>query len=180
MTNLPFRLPECGRPAAVRIEAFTIVAGPQQGSLDASIYSCTDHAPDAVTAIEAADMEAHVVPMAPDIDRACGSIHIYPTGNLASDDRHPRWCDRKDCERRGEHRSPARNVDTGSPEAVIVDVALVQNVHPAAEPQISLTGIDGAGAAEPVAVHLLLSIGQARTLRYRLATLIDASKGGHR
>lgn len=179
MSNLPFTLPTCDRPASVRLEVYT-PAGGELGSLDASAYVCAEHVVQAGLAISAAGFTPQVFPLAPDVLRTCGQVHIYPTGNLADDDQHPRWCDRQNCERRGEHRSPARNVDTGQPEAVIVDVALVQNVHPAAEPQISLTGIDGAGAAEPVAVHLLLSIGQARTLRYRLAQLIDATKGGRR
>ena len=88
---------------------------------------------------------------------------------------HPRWCDRNACERRAEHRSPAMNVDTNRPEAAIVDVALIQALHPLAEPMVSMTVIEG-----PAAQHVILSIGQARVLRYRLGNLIDASKGGQR
>ncbi|MEV0153172.1 hypothetical protein AB0H57_05440 [Micromonospora sp. NPDC050686] len=86
----------------------------------------------------------------------------------------PRWCDRDGCQRRGQHRSRARHVDTNRPEAFIVDVALVQALHPAAEPMVALTSIDGSAAS------LVLSIGQARVLRYRLANLLDAARNTNR
>ncbi|TNH23307.1 hypothetical protein FHG89_27335 [Micromonospora orduensis] len=99
-------------------------------------------------------------------------MHNLPTPPVSE---HPAWCDKQDCERRAEHRSPAMNVDTNRPEAAIVDVALTQALHPLAEPAVSMTVIEGQAAQ-----HIALSIGQARVLRYRLANLIDAAKGGQR
>lgn len=93
-----------------------------------------------------------------------------------SETQHPRWCDRQDCERRAEHRSPAVHVDTNRPEATIVDVALTQALHPAAEPMLSLTSIEG-----PAAEHIVMSFGQARVLTYKVRRLLsDAAGGGAR
>ena len=88
---------------------------------------------------------------------------------------HPRWCDRKTCERRRAHCSPVKPVDTNRPEATVLDVALVQEWHPSAEPLISLTVIDGASVDQ-----VLMSLGQATVLSYRLRQLLDAAKRGRR
>lgn len=89
---------------------------------------------------------------------------------------HPRWCDRKTCERRRAHCSPVKPVDTNREEASVIDVALVQEWRPAAEPQLSMTVIDGTHAE-----HLLMSLGQARVLSYQLRQLLsDAAGGGAR
>lgn len=89
---------------------------------------------------------------------------------------HPSWCDRKACERRRAHVSPLRPVDTGRVEETVLDIALVQAWLPAAEPQISLTVIDGVDVE-----HLLLSLGQGRVLSYRIRQLLsDAALGGAR
>lgn len=91
-----------------------------------------------------------------------------------SEIQHPRWCDRKTCERRRAHCSPVKPVDTNRPEASVLDVALVQEWHPQAEPVVSLTAIVGAHAD-----HLVMSLGQARVLSYRLRQLLsDAAAGG--
>ncbi|WP_088960677.1 hypothetical protein [Micromonospora purpureochromogenes] len=111
--------------------------------------------------------------MAPGVDRLCGYVHVFPTGTLADRTACPRWCDRDDCQRRGQHRSRARHVDTNRPEAFIGGVALVQALHPAAEPMVNLTSVEGSAAAS-----LVLSIGQARVLRYRLAHLLGMAKAG--
>ncbi|WP_435589824.1 hypothetical protein [Micromonospora aurantiaca (nom. illeg.)] len=89
--------------------------------------------------------------------------------------RHPRWCDRNGCTARGEHRSAPRGADTNRPEAAIVELALTQSLHPAAQPMVSLTGIGG-GAA----VTLTLSVGQATAARYKLAVLIDEARTDNR
>ncbi|TYC05683.1 hypothetical protein FXF53_04515 [Micromonospora sp. WP24] len=124
-----------------------------------------------------AGLSAHPVGMAPDIDRPCGFVHVFPTGNLA-EPAHPRWCDRIDCRRRGQHRSQAHHLDTNRPEPFTLYAALVQALHPAAQPMVCLTSLGDEASA-----GLVLSIGHARVLRYRLADLLDAVKptpgGGH-
>ncbi|GAB3944051.1 hypothetical protein GCM10027614_33600 [Micromonospora vulcania] len=62
-------------------------------------------------------------------------------------------------------------MDTNRPEAFIVDVALAQALHPAARPMVILTSTEG-----DIAARLVLSLRQARVLRYRLAHLHDAAK----
>ncbi|MFK4244878.1 hypothetical protein ACI2KV_18520 [Micromonospora chokoriensis] len=116
-----------------------------------------------------AGMNAHPVGMAPDVERPCGHVHVFPTGTLATeapDPSHPHWCDRGGCNRRGRHRSPTLILDTNRPETSIVDVALVQALRPASAPMVSLTSVEGDAAA-----GLMLSLGQARVLRYRLVNL---------
>ncbi|NJP32217.1 hypothetical protein [Micromonospora thermarum] len=157
--------PLCGEPATVRIELYTA------DSLDACAYTCTGHVIHVTAVVARAGMDAHPVGMAPDVDRPCGYVHVFPTGTLADEPAelsHPRWCDRDECQRRDQHRSRARRVDTNRPEAFIVDVALVQALHPAAEPMVRLTSVQGGAAAS-----LVLSVGQTRVLRYRLANLLD-------
>ncbi|MEU3456417.1 hypothetical protein ABZ671_22885 [Micromonospora sp. NPDC006766] len=161
-------LPVCGEAATVRIELYTA------DSLDACAYTCTAHTVRATAVVTRAGLDAHPVGIALDVGRPCGYVHVYPTGTLASepaDLSHPRWCDREDCQRRGQHRSRTRQMDTNQPEAFIVEVALVQALHPAGEPMVNLTSVEGAAAAS-----LVLSIGQARVLRYRLADLLDLAK----
>ncbi|MBQ0900474.1 hypothetical protein [Micromonospora sp. U21] len=187
MGTLPFTLPTCEQPATVRMPVYTPANDGSGSSLDAIAYACTEHAGQAVTALRAADLSTYPEPIDPDVTRTCGHVHIFPTGGLAdpadvapdaappAHPEHPRWCDRDDCERRGERRSRALETDTNRPEAVIVAVALVQSLHPAAAPMVSLTAVDG-----PTAGRVVMSIGQARVLRYRLATLIDVAKGGRR
>ncbi|MBM0256146.1 hypothetical protein JNW89_04040 [Micromonospora sp. 4G55] len=63
------------------------------------------------------------------------------------------------------------DVDTNRPEASILTVGLVQTTHLAAEPVVALTA-----TASTTARRLVLSIGQARVLRYRLSALIDATR----
>ncbi|MCM0676459.1 hypothetical protein NCC78_17455 [Micromonospora phytophila] len=167
MRTLP-TLPACGEPATVRIELYTA------DSLDACAYTCTAHTIRATAVIARAGLGAHPVGMTPEVDRPCGYLHVFPTGTLAdapADLAHPRWCDRNDCQRRGQHRSRARHVNTNRPEAFILDVALVQALHPAAEPMVRLTSVERSATAS-----LVLSIGQARVLRYRLAHLLDIAK----
>ncbi|MHA4950589.1 hypothetical protein ACX27O_25000 [Micromonospora sp. SD19] len=160
--------PACGEPATVRIELYTA------DSLDACAYTCPAHTIHVTAVVAKAGMNAHPVGMAPDVDRPCGYVHVFPTGTLADPDDqgyHPRWCDKDDCKRRSQHRSHARHLETNRQEAFIVDVALVQALHPAAEPMVALTSAAGSAAGS-----LVLSVGQARLLRYRLAHLLDIAK----
>lgn len=155
--------PACGEPATVRIELYTA------DSLDACAYTCPAHTIYVTALVTGAEMNAHPVGMAPDVERPCGYVHVFPTGTLATgsaDLSHPRWCDRGGCNRRGRHRSPTLILDTNRPETSIVDVALEQPLHPATSPMVSLTSVEGDAAA-----GLLLSVGQARVLRYRLVNL---------
>ncbi|MEU5783857.1 hypothetical protein [Micromonospora lupini] len=163
-------LPACGEPATVRIELYSA------DSLDAAAYTCVDHAIRATAAAARAGLEAHLLGMAPNVERPCGHVFVFPTGTLAdspADLAHPRWCDRNDCERRGQHRSRSLGVDTDRPEAFIVEAVLAQALHPAAEPMVRMTGMEGGAATS-----LFLSIRQARILRYRLANLLDMTRAG--
>ncbi|MGW3788941.1 hypothetical protein ACWD5Z_30480 [Micromonospora chokoriensis] len=155
--------PACEDPATVRIELYTA------DSLDACAYTCPAHTIHVTAVATGAGMNAHPVGMAPDVERPCGYVHVFPTGTLANesaDPSHPRWCDRGGCARRGRHRSPTWILDTNRPETSIVEVALVQALHSATEAMVSLTSVEGDAAA-----GLILSLGQARVLRYRLVNL---------
>ncbi|MEU5565894.1 hypothetical protein [Micromonospora musae] len=112
-------------------------------------------------------LSAHPVGMPLDLRRPCGYLHVFPTGNLA-DPAHPSWCDRVDCRRRGQHRSLARHLDTNRPETSNLHVSLVQALHASAEPSVCLGSLGDEASAS-----LVLSIGHARVLRYRLAHLLD-------
>ncbi|MCI4062452.1 hypothetical protein MRQ36_07705 [Micromonospora sp. R77] len=166
MGTLP-TLPDCAEPATARIELYTA------DSLDACAYTCPAHTGHATTVSARAGLDAHPIGLAPDVDRPCGYVHVFPTGTLAgpAPAACPRWCDRDDCRRRGRHRSRARYTDTDRPEAFVVDVALAQALHPAAEPMVHLTGV-----ADGAAGSVVLSIRQARVLRYRLAHLLDVAR----
>ncbi|MEU7801683.1 hypothetical protein AB0B10_20695 [Micromonospora arborensis] len=161
MRTLP-TLPACGEPATVRIELCTA------GSLDACAYACATHAHHVIAGVAKVGLSAHPGGMAADVERPCGYVHVFLTGNLA-DPSHPRWCDRDDCQRRGQHRSRASHLDTNRSETFIVDVCVVQALHPAAEPMVNLSSVEGNAAA-----CLILSLRQTRVLRYRLANLLDA------
>ncbi|WFE52183.1 hypothetical protein [Micromonospora sp. WMMD1155] len=155
--------PVCGEPATVRIELYTA------DSLDACAYTCPAHTIHVTAVATKAGMNAQPVGMAPDVERPCGYVHVFPTGTLATepaDPSHPRWCDRGGCDHRGRHRSPNLILDTNRPESSIVEMALVQALHSATGPMVSLTSMEGDAAAE-----LRLSLGQARVLRYRLVNL---------
>ncbi|WFE44258.1 hypothetical protein [Verrucosispora sp. WMMD1129] len=78
----PFKLPECTAPATVRLEVYSSAPGDLYGSLDASVYACDRHSIDTVTAVWVANLTAHKVGMAPDVQRTCGEVHIFPTGTL--------------------------------------------------------------------------------------------------
>ncbi|MEV0723946.1 hypothetical protein AB0I37_14335 [Micromonospora purpureochromogenes] len=86
---------------------------------------------------------------------------------------HPRWCDRKTCDRLGVHASRVLPVNTGRTEETVLDVALVQSWLPASEPQLSMTVIDGVDFEQ-----VLMSLGQGRVLAHRLRQLLDDAKGG--
>ncbi|MEU4334778.1 hypothetical protein AB0F59_09145 [Micromonospora lupini] len=64
-------------------------------------------------------------------------------------------------------------MDTDRPNAFIVEAVLAQALHPAAEPTVRMTGMEGGAAT-----RLFLSIRQARILRYRLANLLDMTRAG--
>lgn len=157
MSTLP-TLPDCAEPATTRIELYTA------DSLDACAYTCAAHAPQVTAAIGGAGLEAYPSGLGFGVSRPCGHVYVYPTGGLADDLNHPRWCDRDGCRLRGRHRSRVRQVDTNRSEAFPVGVGLVRALHPGAETMVHLSG---AGAT------VVLSIGQARVLRYRLAHLLD-------
>jgi hypothetical protein len=174
MSKIPFTLPSCEHPATVRIEVYSAVDGRLHGSLDASVYACEQHGIETVSAIQAARLTAHRVPMAPDVARTCGHVHTFRTGNLDGSS-HPRWCDQKDCDRRRAHCSSVLQIDTNQAEESVLDVALRQDLEPGSKPVISLTVIDGVRAD-----HVVMSLGQARALSYRVRQLLDSSKGGTR
>ncbi|MEU6204425.1 hypothetical protein ABZ814_12655 [Micromonospora musae] len=175
MSNLPFTLPNCDQPAAVRIEVYSPANGPQRGSLDASVYACNQHSADAETAIQAAQLTTHRVPLAPDVNRQCGHVHVFPTGRLANTD-HPAWCDRQNCAGRLEHRSPALPANPTGGELVDVRVALVQLT---AAPTVTLIEIgltDTPGDTDA----RVFPLGQAVALAYRVLELNDVAKGRQR
>ncbi|MCX5066856.1 hypothetical protein OOJ91_13475 [Micromonospora lupini] len=170
MTKLPFALVDCGEPAAVRIEVYSHL---KAESLDGVAYVCSTHPQTAVDAITAAGFTTALTRMTRDVQRRCGFVHVFPTGTMAVNHEHPRWCGRDGCDRRREHRSPVVDVDIARHEASIIDVALTQSTRPAAEPLVVLTATDGAASD-----RVVLSIGQARVLRYRLDALIDTAERG--
>ncbi|WFE31911.1 hypothetical protein [Micromonospora sp. WMMD975] len=162
MSTLP-TLPDCGEPATVRIELYTT------DSLDGCVYTCEAHAAPAVAAFGGAGLAAYPTCLEPGVSRPCGHVYVYPTGTLADDPDHPRWCDRDGCRLRGQHRSRTRRTDPDQPAAL--GVGLVRALHPTGEPMVSLRGAEAG---------LLLSIGQARVLRYRLARLLDLAAASRR
>lgn len=170
MTKLPFALVDCGKPAALRIEVYSHI---RAESLDGVAYVCSAHPSAATDAITAAGFTTALAPVTRDVERRCGFVHIFPTGTLAADVRHPSWCGGDGCDRGREHRSRISGVDTNRPEASIVILGLVQTTQPAAEPMVVMTATDGAASNQVV-----LSIGQARVLRYRLGALVDMAERG--
>ncbi|NJP32667.1 hypothetical protein [Micromonospora thermarum] len=108
------------------------------------------------------------MPLAPDITRPCGHVHVYPTGRLGADPGHPSWCDRAGCATRGQHRSVQLPISVGQPEAAIADLALTRGLAPGLEPALALTVVDGAAGTEVV-----LSLGQGRVLSYQVRRLLD-------
>ncbi|QGN47906.1 hypothetical protein GKC29_14315 [Micromonospora sp. WMMC415] len=161
---LPVALPECGDSAATRIEVYSA------DSLDANAYTCHVHTDEALAAIGRAGLHGHPVPLAPDITRPCGHVHVYPTGQLGDrhDPGHPPWCDRAGCTTRGQHRSVQLPISVGQPEAAIAYLALTRCLAPALEPALTLTVVDGDTGTEVV-----LSLGQGRVLSYRVRRLLD-------
>ncbi|MEV7264724.1 hypothetical protein AB0N38_14340 [Micromonospora aurantiaca] len=173
MRTLPIALPQCGEPATTRIEIYSA------DSLDANAYTCQMHVDAAVAAAENAGLTARMrIPIAPGVNRPCGYVHVYPTGRLAEEGeaavpQHPHWCDRRGCDQRGQHRSVRLPVATGDPEAVILDVALIQTLGRGVEPMLAMTVVDGdSGSRETV-----LSLGQGKVMSYQLRRLLDLSKG---
>ncbi|WP_435586146.1 hypothetical protein [Micromonospora aurantiaca (nom. illeg.)] len=169
MRTLPIALPQCGEPAAVRIEVYSA------GSLDASAYACPAHVELASSAVDRAGFTAHVVTLAPDVRRPCGHVHVYPTGRLADSDepQHPHWCDRRDCAGRGLHRSVRLPVNGGHPDPTICELTLTQHLT-LGDPVLTLTVIDGGGQ------ELALSLGQGCVLAYQVRRLLDLAKAGQR
>ena len=166
MSTLP-TLPACPEPATIRIELYS------PNSLDACAYTCVDHTIRATASVARVGLEAHVIGMAPDVKRSCGHVFVFPTGTLADAPTAaapPHWCDRNDCERRGQHHSRMLGVDTDRPEGVALQAALVQALHRAAEPMVRLE--------DSTASRLHLSNRQRRVLRYRLANLLDMTRTG--
>jgi len=173
MSTLPFTLPTCGQPATVRLEVYSPANGVLPGSLDANVYACDRHGIEAVTSIWTADLIARRVPLAPDITRTCGTVYVYPTGNLAD---HPAWCDRKACADRGEHRSVPMGVRPGPDDVSGLTVHLVQLVDsPTVLVALTFVGVDPADTAVQ-----LVALNQAVALTYRIRTLAERAKGGRR
>ncbi|RQW83549.1 hypothetical protein [Micromonospora globispora] len=81
MQTLPI-LPSCGQPASIRIEVYSPDPGDLYGSLDASAYFCDLHAMSAVSAIWRAQLTPYKVEMAPDVQRRCGEVYVFPTGRM--------------------------------------------------------------------------------------------------
>jgi hypothetical protein len=173
VSNLPFTLPTCTRPATVRLEVYTPAPdGGRGGSLDAAAYVCPDHTGDALAAIRDADFNAYPVPLAPDVERQCGHLYRFPTGNLGQAP-HPSWCDQRDCARRGEHRSAGVHIDTNRSERTIVEVGLVQVLDATVAPRLWLTSVDSVDGGEPVAVSMTLSLSQGKVLSNRMRLIAD-------
>lgn len=164
MRALPFVLPQCGQAASTRIEVYSA------GSLDANAYTCDVHSDQALAMIGRTGLEGHPVPLAPDVTRPCGHLHVYPTGRLGDrrDPGHPSWCDRRDCGVRGGHRSVRLPIGVGQPETAIAHLALTQGLAPGAEPALALAAVDGDTGTEVV-----LSLGQGRVLTYQVRRLLD-------
>ncbi|MFG1915764.1 hypothetical protein [Micromonospora sp. NPDC048898] len=137
------------------------------GSLDGAVYVCPAHPDAAADAIAAAGFTSSTTSMNTDLQRPCGYVHVYPTGALAAASRHPRWCERNGCDRRGEHWSQVALIDDDRRQPSIVSVWLVQTLAPTAETIVALSVTD-----RTAAVRVLLSVGQARALRYRLGSLL--------
>lgn len=75
---------------------------------------------------------------------------------------HPRWCDRADCDSRGEHRSASRTLDRAGDESTIGEVCAVQPLD-GSVPAVVVTVADGEQAH-----RLVLSTRQARLLTFDL------------
>lgn len=161
---LPIALPACGDAAATRIEVYSA------DSLDANAYTCGLHTDRALAEIGRAGLHGHPVPLAPDITRPCGHVHVYPTGRLGDqhDRGHPSWCDRAGCATRGQHRSIQLPISVGQPEAAIAYLALTRGLAPGLEPTLTLTVVDGDAGTEVV-----LSLKQGRVLSYQVRRLLD-------
>ncbi|MFC5926091.1 hypothetical protein [Micromonospora vulcania] len=69
--------PACGEHATIRIELYT------SQSLDACAYTCATHAAQLTAEIVEAGLSAEPFGMTVDVDRPCGYLHVFPTGNLA-------------------------------------------------------------------------------------------------
>ncbi|MGN9775849.1 hypothetical protein ACTMS0_08715 [Micromonospora sp. H33] len=164
MRALPITLPQCGDAASTRIEVYSAE------SLDANAYTCNVHTEHALAEIGRAGLQGHPVPLAPDITRPCGHVHVYPTGRMGDqhDPGHPSWCDRRGCIVRGQHRSIPLPISTGGPEAAIAHLALTLGLTPGVEPVLALTVVDGDAGKEVV-----LSLGQGRVLSYQVRRLLD-------
>ncbi|MFG2058634.1 hypothetical protein ACGFI9_31875 [Micromonospora sp. NPDC048930] len=175
MRTLPTALPTCGERAAYRIEVYTPAPDGSSSSLDASAYVCGIHVDQAVAAYRAADLNAFRVPLAPDIDRPCGHVHIFPTGTLADPAElpHPYWCARGPlCTQRGVHHSRPLPVATDTATNDVC-VWLQQTHHPAnGEPMLVVEVIEDDGQPH----HTWLSLGQGRVLTYQVRRLLDLSK----
>lgn len=168
MATLPIALPMCGEPATTRIEVYG------GDSLDAAAYTCDPHVSGALATVAEAGMLGRTAPGPLRVSRPCGYVHAYPTGQLAQPDdiRHPQWCDRRNCVQRQQHRSLRLPVNTGRPEAAIIDVSLVQALSDVVDPMMALNVVDGDHSSE-----LVLSTGQGRVLSYQVRRLLDMSKG---
>ncbi|MDZ5441748.1 hypothetical protein U2F26_03250 [Micromonospora sp. 4G57] len=178
MSNLPFTLPTCDEPATVRIEVYSAANGTLYGSLDGAVYTCDEHGIEVVSAVQAAGLTAYRVPGAPDVDRTCGESYVYPTGALAAGDQHPRWCDRQDCERRGEHRSAVMGVKPSPHDLTATTVQLVQLIAVTATPvliEFAFIADDPGGSTTQ-----LVTLDQAVALTYRIRGLADRAKGRRR
>ncbi|MBG6070054.1 hypothetical protein [Micromonospora ureilytica] len=88
---------------------------------------------------------------------------------------HPTWCDRDRCDRFRTHVSPVVHVDTNRTEETVMDVALIKPWTPVTDPQVSLTVTAG-----PTVDQVVMSLGQARALAYRLRELLAAAGEGPR
>lgn len=170
MTNraLPV-LPGCARWAATRIEIYS------KNSLDGAAYACEEHASAMVAVLVGAGWSAQPMLLVPGIDRSCGYVHRYATGRLmlGTGTGHPSWCARDHCRERRQHRSERLPVGTGRPEAVDVDIALVEEDVPGVEmePRVIMRVAEADAGREVV-----LSTAQAVVLAYRLRQLLDLDK----
>ncbi|GIJ25496.1 hypothetical protein Vqi01_06580 [Micromonospora qiuiae] len=71
MSTLP-TLPVCGRPATIRIEAYSPLDGQPYGTLDASVYVCPSHADQTATALQEAGFAVHRLAGGDGTTKRCG------------------------------------------------------------------------------------------------------------
>lgn len=165
MSNLPFTLPSCEQPATIRLELYSAADGHLLGLLDASVYTCEHHGIEAVASIWRANLTAQKVTLAPDVERTCGEVYVYPTGALGDEQtastptsKHPRWCESQQCDGRW-HRGRLIEFVSITGDQATATVQLQQS-----HPGLPLVVVSALGAG------IVLTLNQGKALAYTLAT----------